>query len=252
VFAVLATAALAWTIRGVILAGAPPWRLHSVAGVQQGDLDQRIREFILQNPKVIIESVQRLNDQQHTADASEVKKIVAARHTEIFNDPTSPTDGNANGDVSVVEFFDYNCPYCRRVAPILAELQGSDPQLRLVYKELPILGANSGDAAKAALASIRQGKYSQFHRALIEASGSMTGDRAIAIATTVGINTEQLKRDMQDPSIADAIRRNYALAQALRITGTPGFVVNQEVVQGALDLEAFKAVIKRMRDGSAH
>src|SRR3546814_10830321 len=120
----------------------------------------------------------------------------------------SPVTGNPDGDVSLVEFFDYNCPYCRRVAPVVADAEAADPQLRIVYKEFPILGPGSAFAAKAALAAHRQGLYFTFHKALMQAGGRADESSVLAVAEDVGLDVERLKSDMKDPEIQAAIDRN--------------------------------------------
>jgi protein-disulfide isomerase len=136
------------------------------------DFDDRVRDYLLRHPEVILEAVQLMKERQGATEAGELKTLVAAHRGEIFNDPDSPVGGNPDGGVSVVEFFDYNCPYCRKVAATMIELEANDPALRIVYKEFPILGPHSEFAAQAALASRKQGKYIPFHRALMQAHGS--------------------------------------------------------------------------------
>lgn len=211
------------------------------------ELDQRIRSYILENPEVIIEAVQRLQARQRAAEESQAETVIQARANELFGDPDSPTGGNTKGDVTLVEFFDYNCPYCRRVAPVMAEAEAADPNLRIVYKEFPILGPDSLYAAKAALAAHRQGRYEVFHKALMLADGAANEDRVLTVAADVGLDVERLKTDMEDPEIQDAIDRNAALAQALRITGTPGFVVGEQILRGATDVETLQALISEAR-----
>jgi protein-disulfide isomerase len=121
--------------------------------------EQRVREYLLKNPEVIMEALRILQERQRAAEAENSKRTIAERSDEILNDPAAPVGGNPEGDVTLVEFFDYNCPYCRTVAPTVTELGEADPDLRLVYKEYPILGPGSQFAARAALASRRQGKY---------------------------------------------------------------------------------------------
>jgi protein-disulfide isomerase len=147
----------------------------------------------------------------------------------------------------LVEFFDYNCPYCRRVAPTVVELEEADPDLRLVYKEFPILGPSSQLAARAALASRRQGKYVPFHNALMQATEQVAEETVMETARAVGLDTERLDQDMRDPAIEDAIARNLQLANALGITGTPSFVIGHEVVPGAVDLRTLQSLIARAR-----
>jgi protein-disulfide isomerase len=133
------------------------------ATLPNDELDQRIRAYILEHPEVIVEAMQRLRARQQAAQASEAEAVLRARADEVFRDATSPVGGNPDGDVTLVEFFDYNCPYCRSVAPVMNEAEAADPQLRIVYKEFPILGPNSVYVAKAALAAHRQGRYLAFH-----------------------------------------------------------------------------------------
>jgi protein-disulfide isomerase len=176
--------------------------------------EQRVRDYLLKNPEVIMEALQILQQRQRAAEAENLKRTIAERSEEILNDPAAPVGGNPAGDVTLVEFFDYNCTYCRRVAPTMVELEQSDRDLRLVYKEFPILGPGSQFAARAALASRKQRKYVRFHNALMRATEPVTEQTVIEIAREVGLDTERLKQDMQDPAIQDAIARNLQLASA--------------------------------------
>jgi protein-disulfide isomerase len=209
--------------------------------------EQRVREYLLKNPEVIMEALQVLQGRQRAAEAENVKRTIVERREEILNDRAAPVGGNPAGDVTLVEFFDYNCPYCRKVAPTVVDLEEADPDLRLVYKEFPILGPGSQFAARAALASRKQGKYVPFHNALMQASEQVTEETVMEIARTVGLDTEQLKADMQDSAIQEAIARNLQLANALGITGTPSFVIGDRVVPGAADLTTLQGVIADAR-----
>ncbi|WP_348984119.1 DsbA family protein [Mesorhizobium mediterraneum] len=215
--------------------------------LSQDQFDQRIHDYILAHPEVIMEALQRLDTRQREAAAKEAKAALAAKADEIFRDPASPVGGNVGGDVTMAEFFDYNCPYCRQVAPIMAQAIADDPQLRVVYKEFPILGPDSVFAAKAALAAGRQGKYVEFHKALYDAKTRVTEAVALRIAAEIGLDVPRLKTDMQLPDIQAAIDRNAQLAQALKITGTPGFVVGEQIVPGATDLATMKKLIEQAR-----
>ncbi len=171
-------------------------------------------------------------------------------HTdEVFRDPDSPVGGNPKGDVTLVEFFDYNCPYCRQMAPVMTQAEADDPRLRIVYKEFPILGPGSVVAAKAALAANKQGKYVAFHRALYQIRGPVEESKVLAAAATLGLDVDRLKADMQDPAIAGLLGRTLKLAQALRITGTPGFVAGDQILVGATDLKTLQAVLQVVRGG---
>jgi protein-disulfide isomerase len=223
---------------------APPM---SSQAAELDEFEQRVREYLLKNPEVIMEALQILQQRQRAAEAENLKRTIAERGEEILNDPAAPVGGNPAGDVTLVEFFDYNCPYCRRVAPTVAELEETDSALRVVYKEFPILGPGSQFAARAALAARRQGKYVPFHNTLMQATEQVTEETVMAIARDVGLDTEQLTADMRDPAIQDAIGRNLQLANALGITGTPSFIIGEEVVPGAVDLRTLQSLITRAR-----
>lgn len=213
----------------------------------QDEFGRRVRAYLLENPQVIVEAMQVLQARQQAAEASEVGAVLAARADEVFRDPMAPVTGNPEGDVTLVEFFDYNCPYCRRVAPVVAEAEAADPQLRIVYKEFPILGPGSVFAARAALAAHQQGLYFAFHEALMQSGERAEEDSVLAVAKEVGLDVERLQADMADPEIQAAIDRNLALAEALRITGTPGFVVGKRILRGATDLETLQSLIRDAR-----
>lgn len=214
-----------------------------------GDLDLRIKNYLLDNPEVIVQSLRVLQTRQSASQANETKVLIESRSNEIFDDPDSPVGGNLNGDATLVEFFDYNCPYCRRMAPLIVDIERSDTELRIVYKEWPILGPGSKFAARAALASRKQGKYLEFHKAMMQADGRVTEDKVLEIASAVGIDTAQLRKDMEDPAIENAIRRNFELARALRITGTPSFVIGDEILRGATNMDALQGYVTRARQG---
>lgn len=209
--------------------------------------ERRVRDFLVANPEVIVEAMQNLERKQREAEQTEAQAALAAHSNELFNSPESPVGGNPHGDVNLVEFFDYNCPYCRQVAPAMVEAEEGDPQLRIVYKEFPILGPNSVFAARAALAAHRQKLYPQFHKAMMQVSGSADEAQVIAVAEEIGLDVEQLRTDMQDPAIDAEIERNLALARALRINGTPGFVIGDEILRGATDLQTMQRLIDQTR-----
>jgi protein-disulfide isomerase len=212
------------------------------------EFERRVRAYILKNPDVILEALQLIERREQASQGDEIKRLIVAWRDEIFHDPASPISGNPQGDVTVVEFFDYNCPYCRRVAPMLAEAEKADPNLRFVYKEWPILGPNSTFAARAALAAVKQGKYGAFHKAMMGASGVVNEGKVIEIAKAAALDVARLKKDMDDPEIKGMIERNHALAAALRITGTPSFVIGDQVVRGAVDSDTFKSLVKEARE----
>ena len=218
--------------------------------MSQSEFDQRVHNYILAHPEVLVEALQSLDARQRAADAAATKAALSKRADDLFRDKESPVGGNAQGDVTVVEFFDYNCPYCRQVAPVMIKAEEDDPQLRIVYKEFPILGPNSMFAAKAGLAARRQNLYPQFHKAMMLVSGSADEARVVAVAEEIGLNVEQLRADMQNPAIDAEIGRNLALARALRINGTPGFVIGDEILRGATDLQTMQRLVAKARQGA--
>ncbi len=211
------------------------------------EFGERVRAYLLAHPEVIVEAVQLYQLRQQAAQAEAVKRTIANRADEIFRDPAAPVGGNASGDVTLVEFFDYNCKYCRAVDPTIAEVLAADPGLRLVHKEFPILGDGSEAASRIALAAERQGKYRELHQALMSVQGSATEESALAAAAASGLDVERLRRDMGDPAISEAIARNRALAAALGVDGTPGFVLAGQVVPGAIDRATLEGLIAKAR-----
>jgi len=219
------------------------------AEMPQDEFEQRVRTYLLEHPEVIADAINRLQERQAQQDTAQVTAELKAHADEVFRDPDSPVGGNPEGDVTLVEFFDYNCPYCRQMAPVMAQAEADDPRLRIVYKEFPILGPGSVVAAKAALAANKQGKYVAFHRALYQIRGSVEESKVLDAAATIGLDVDRLKADMQDPTIAGVVDRNLKLAQALRITGTPGFVAGDQILVGATDLKTLQAVLQAVRTG---
>jgi len=207
----------------------------------------KVRAYILAHPEVIMEAVQELRQRQEVVQAEAAKAAIAAHRDEIFRDPASPVAGNPVGDVTLVEFFDYNCPYCRKVAPDLWALPGADPGLRLVFKEFAILGPTSEFAARVALAAQRQGKYLPVHQALMRAGQPLTEDKVFQAAAGAGADLARLKRDMADPSVDTELARTRERAETLGITGTPGFVVGDALIPGAVERDALQSAIAEAR-----
>jgi protein-disulfide isomerase len=216
--------------------------------LSKSEVEQIIHAYLVEHPEVIAEAMQRFEERERAAQASAAKSVLKTHADEVLRDPESPVGGNLEGDVTLVEFFDYNCPYCKRVAPDMAQAEANDPKLRVVYKEFPILGAGSTFAAKAALASHRQGKFVVFHKALMESKGTLTEKGVLEAAGRLGLDVDRLKADMATPAIQAAIDRNLVLARALNINGTPGFLVGEQIVSGAIDLATMERLIGEARN----
>jgi protein-disulfide isomerase len=229
-------------------AAVPPVRADDVVSpAQKSAFEQIIRDYILQHPELLIEALQSAEDRMKVQAEAIARAAVVEKRHELLDDPTSPVAGNPKGDVTIVEFFDYRCPYCKQVEPALEALLKEDRQLRIVYKEFPILGKDSVYATRAALAARKQDKYERFHGAMMATKGQVDEKLILQVAATAGLDTERLKSDMQAGEIDDIIKRNYDLAQALDIHGTPGFVIGGEVVPGAIDIATMKQKIAAAR-----
>jgi protein-disulfide isomerase len=214
---------------------------------QRKAIEAIIHDYLTKNPDVLLDALQAAEDKIKGDARDKAAQALSTRRREIFDDPETPFAGNLKGDVSLVEFFDYRCPYCKQVEPALEALIGEDRQLRLVNKELPVLGADSVTASRAALAAKKQGKYDALHRALMLLKGQINEAAVLKTAESVGLDVERLKRDMASPEIARALKANTELAEALEIRGTPGFVIGNEIVPGAIDLATLKQMIATAR-----
>jgi len=210
-------------------------------------MDQIIEQYIRTHPEVIEQSLQALEAKRQAQEKERVKAVIAARRNDLLNDPAVPVSGNPKGEVTVVEFFDYRCGYCKRAAGAVTQLQKDDPGVRVVYKDFPILGEASELAARAALASRAQGKHQAFHEALLAAKGELSKETVLRIARDVGLDAKRLESDMGKTEWSDVIERNRALAKDLGITGTPGFIVGDEFYPGALDLARLKDLVAQAR-----
>ena len=213
----------------------------------QPALDQAIEQYIRSHPEVIEQAIQSLEVKRQRGEKLRIRQAIAAHQEELLRDPASPVSGNVNGDVTVIEFFDYRCGYCKRVASAVTQLQKDEPGVRVVYKDFPILGEVSVFGARAALAAREQGKHQAFHEAMLASENELTQEEVLAIAQRVGLDVKKLESDLQAPEWQAALDRNHALAKLLGISGTPGFVVGSEVYPGALELPGLKALVKQAR-----
>ena len=210
-------------------------------------VEKIVRDYILKNPEIIAEAIQRLQQKKKMAEAAADIQLLASNRAELINDPTSPVSGNVKGDVTVVEFFDYRCGVCKRIHPIVNQLVKTDPKIRRVYKQWPILGANSVLAARAAIASRKQGKYLSFHKVMMEANSSFGESAIMGMAESVGIDTSKLRQDMRSAETNAVIRKNYALAEKLKLNGTPSFVIGDTLLRGGRDLKSLRAIVAEAR-----
>lgn len=210
-------------------------------------IEDLVRNYLLDHPEVLIQALQSYEQRQQAAEAERQRQAILAEVEALSRDPDDPVIGNPDGDVTLVEFFDYRCPYCKRVSGTLVQLMEEDPKLRVVMKEFPILSQESVQAARAGLAAARQGKYHSFHFALMDKGGSFSDQEIFAVAQSVGLDVERLRADMQDPAIESTLRRVHRLAGKLGISGTPAFVIGDTLVPGAVGLEQLRALVAEAR-----
>jgi protein-disulfide isomerase len=230
-----ATAMAALLALGVVASTASAQQNETLT--DQGKIEQTIRDYLLAHPEVIVEALEKYQAQQEKAAAEQQARAIAERREELARAPDTPVLGNPDGDIAIVEFFDYRCPYCKSVAGSVVDLVEADGNIRFVLKEYPILGADSEFAAKAALAARMQGKYRELHMAMMDFKGKVTSDDVRRLAAGVGLDVDRLERDMQSPVVADSISRNLALGEAIGVRGTPAFVIGDELIPGAISVE---------------
>jgi len=213
-------------------------------------LNEAIRSYLLEHPEVIIEALEKFEDRERLAKENASTAALNERKDDLYNHPMTPISGNPKGDVTIVEFFDYQCGYCKRTMQTVLDLQKEDPKIRVVWKELPILGPASEFASRAAMAAKKQDKYIEFHVAVMGARGQLTTESVMKHAADVGLDIDKLKRDMMAPEIGKYLRDTLQLAQQLGINGTPGFVIGGKLVPGAIGMEQMKDLIAQARQAS--
>jgi protein-disulfide isomerase len=215
--------------------------------VDDKDLDQHIHDYIIAHPEVIVEALQKVQDQEQAAQAKSVSQLIQQNQSKLLHDAASPVMGNPNGDVTLVEFFDYRCPYCKADAPQIAELIDKDPKVRVVMKEYPILGPASVFATKVALVAAKYGKYAAFHDAMFAFKGQLDDKKTLQIAHSVGLDPVKTKKEAEDPAIAAQIQDNLDLAKAVGVNGTPNFIIGDTLLPSALTLKDLQQLVASER-----
>jgi protein-disulfide isomerase len=244
-FALAGAAALA------LLAAAPSVKAQSFSGDQRKEIERIVREYLIANPEVLQEAVAELEKRQAAAEADRSRSAVSANRDALFNSPHHVTLGNPQGDVTLVEFFDYNCGYCKRALGDMVELLKTDSKLKVVLKEFPVLGPGSIEAAQVAVAARMQDKtgkkYFEFHQKLLGGRGQADKARALAAAKDAGFDVARIEKDIKGPEVRTAIEESMKLAEALGISGTPTYVVGQSVVPGAIGVANLRKQIETAR-----
>ena len=219
------------------------------------ELEKIIHEYLLQHPEIIPEAVAELRRREEIAAAANAKRAIAANQDRLINDGISVVIGNPDGDVTLIEFYDYQCPYCRRMYKDVLRLASEDENLRIVMKQLPIKDLPgefpaSLMAAVMAMAAAEQGQFEVFHRNVFLAAGQgdLNRERLFEIAASSGLDVQQLQLDMEDTAIMDSIRDNLMLARDIGVSGTPSYVVGERIIVGARGYDVLKSAIEAERD----
>lgn len=233
--------ALAGLFALALLVGAGAmWSVDRLTPVgNRAQIEGVVHEYVLAHPEIISEAIQKLQDQQTGA-------LVAANRATITEPVGSAWTGNPNGDVTLVEFFDYDCGYCRASLPMLAELVKDDPKLRIVFRDYPVLTPESVTAAQWSIAAAKAGKFEAFHQALY-ARGPVSDETLVAAAKAAGLDPEKLRAAAADPAVEQEVAKNLAIGRELGMTGTPSWVIGDRVVSGALPIERMKQAIADAR-----
>ncbi|WP_135466756.1 DsbA family protein [Crenalkalicoccus roseus] len=237
---------------GAVLAAAILWGAPAAAQPftpeQRQEIIGILREALRTDPSILREAFEALRLAEAEAQEEARRAAIAAEAEALFRDPEAPVLGNPAGAVTLVEFFDIRCGYCKQLHPVRAELLRRNPDARVVLKDLPILGPNSVLGARALLAAQRQGKYAALHDALMRLREEPTEPVLRREAERAGLDWARLRRDMEEPAIQRRLEGNMRLARALNIEGTPALVIGETLIPGAVDLGTLQALVAAERE----
>jgi protein-disulfide isomerase len=226
---------------------------QSFSGDQRREIERIVKDYLLSNPELLQDVMNELEKRQAAAEAEKHRAGVKEHGAALFSSPRQVTLGNPQGDVTVVEFFDYNCSYCKRAMNDMLDLLKSDAKLKFVLKEFPVLGEGSIQAAQVAAAVRMQDKsgkkYLEFHQKLLSGRGQVDRARALAAAKDVGLDMARLEKDMASDEVRATLEESFKLAEALGLNGTPSYVVGSDVVVGAVGFEKLKEKVNAVRCG---
>ena len=230
---------------------AAPVRAQDFSPPQRSEIEKIVREYLLKHPEVLQEAIAELEKKQAVAEIEKARSAIKNHSEALFNSPRQVTLGNPQGDVTFVEFFDYNCGYCKRALNDMVELMAKDPKLKVVLKEFPVLGQSSVEAAQVGVAVRMQDKtgkkYLEFHQKMLTGRGQADKARALAVAKDIGLDMARLEKDLKSDEIDKTLQESLKLAEALGLNGTPSYVINNDVVIGAVGLSALGQKIAAAR-----
>ncbi len=233
-----------WLVAAVALAGLGGAVLAAPGAGAPSDkaaIEKIVREYILAHPEIIPEAMNRLQSREVTA-------LLKSNRAAIETPFASAVAGNPDGDVSVVVFFDYACPYCRQGHADTVKLAAADKGVRIVYRDFPVLSSASDEAAMASLSAAQQGKYGRFHNAMFESPGKVSHERTVAMVRTAGLDELRTAKDLAAPALKAEIKRNLELGRALGLTGTPSYIVGNRILSGAVGFEALQSAVAEARE----
>lgn len=247
---------LAPALFALALCGAPPAAsAQSFSDTQRGDIEVIVRNYLLAHPEVLEEAMAELTKRQSAAEAEKQQASVSKNAEAIFSSPHGVTIGNKDGDVTFVEFFDYNCGYCKRAMADMLDIMKGDSKLKVVLKEFPVLGPGSVEAAQVAVAVRMQDpggkKYLDFHQKLLGGKGQADKARAMAAAKEAGLDMARIEKDLASQEVRATLEENFKLAEAMGMNGTPSYVIGKQVVIGAVGVDALREKIGVARCGKA-
>ncbi|HWL70358.1 MAG TPA: DsbA family protein [Geminicoccus sp.] len=235
-------------LAGLLLLAAPPLLAEETPPIDRAAVEQVVRELLQREPELVMEALQSLQARQEAEQAQQAQQAVADNAEALKGEPAEVA-ANPDGDVTLVEFMDYHCGYCRRMMPTLRDLVGKDKGVRFVLKEFPILGPDSVVAARAAVAARNQGRYWDMHLALME-SEDISLDGVRAVAAGLGLDVARLEADMNSPQTEQVLAADMELARKLGLRGTPAFVLGGEIIPGAVPPDQLEDLIAATRERS--
>ena len=229
---------------------AAPFPALALDDAEKEEIGQFIREYLIENPEVLFEVQAAYEAKQESIQREQARQVIADSRDAIYNSPHNVVLGNPEGDVTIVEFFDYNCGFCKRALKDMEEIIASDPNVRFILKEFPILGDDSIAAHRVSVAVrlIAPEKYEEFHFELLGARDRATEGSAISVAKKLGIDETELRAAMDNESITESFRESYMIADGLGISGTPSYIVGDEAVFGAVGTPTLMGKVANLRN----
>ncbi len=234
-------------------AAAPTTEVAAMSDTERSEIEGVIKNYLMTNPEIVRDAIDELQRRQDQAEQADRVKAIADNSDLLFASTRQVVLGNPKGNVTLVEFFDYNCGYCKRAHADMVKLMEEDKDLRVVLKEFPVLGEGSVEAAQVSIAVriLAPEKSGEFFDALLSVNGQVNGAKAIAVAEDLGLDAAKIRETIKSDEVKQTIGEAYSLATNLSLTGTPSYVTAQEVVVGAVGYDALKAKIAEARTACA-